>query len=68
MLYLNGEKIAWVGGDGPQAGLVTDVMLEPGPNRLTVYATDDQGLESSSTAYVRGEVPVAVDAEGSEDP
>jgi C-terminal peptidase prc len=62
VLWVDGEKIAYTSGDGPAQSHRFPVTVNRGTNR-SVYATDDQGLQTKETWYVRGTEPVTSDAE-----
>ncbi len=62
-LWLNGQKLHWFPAKGNKAVANASLVLRPGPNRISVYSRDDQGLSVSRTVYVQGvETPSISDA------
>lgn len=64
VVWLDGHKVAWAPGQGPELAVDTPVTLSPGAHRISMSATDDQGLVTRRTWWVRAEPPAAVDADG----
>lgn len=64
VVWLDDEKVAWVGGEGPTLRATVPVDIGEGRNRLSIYSEDDQGLVRWTTRYVRGlPAPVQVEAD-----
>ncbi len=59
------RKVAYAAGNGSTLSLFVPVPIEPGRNRISVQATDDQGLSRWTRWTVRGleEPPVTTDAD-----
>lgn len=63
VVYLDGHKIAWTPGGSGRVEASASVPLEFGVNRITIVGEDEHGLVGSTTVFVRGEAPSAVDAQ-----
>ena len=55
VVWVNGQKTAWIAGGSTQVAFDTQVVLAAGSNLITITATDDQGLPARRTFSVRGE-------------
>lgn len=62
VVWADGEKVAYRSGADLDGTLRLPVAVEPGDNRYSIYATDDQGLTRRATWYVRGLTPITTDA------
>ena len=64
VVWAGKRKIAFASGEGTRLDLQVPVPIEAGRNRISVSATDDQGLTRWTRFYVRGveETPETVDA------
>ena len=62
VVWTNGAKTQWIGGGTNQVGFEARVQILSGVNRVTVVATDDQGLAGRRTFVVRGVEDTSVDA------
>jgi C-terminal peptidase prc len=63
VVWLNGDKIGWFDGAGqPRKDIQFPLVLDPGPNRVTIVVQDLQGLTTQVQHVIRGESGASVDA------
>ena len=56
-IWWNGEKHAWLEGQGSSIETTVDIELNPGSNTLTVVAVDDGELQAQVTRKIWADIP-----------
>ena len=56
VVWVNGEKIAWMAGGGARVFLRPTIRLLPGDNRMVVETRDDQGIAAREVVNLLGTV------------
>lgn len=54
VVWLGGDKVAYVRGDGRRQSVDVPIEIGPGRNRVVVEVTDSQGLREQEVVYIRG--------------
>ncbi|MCO4745309.1 MAG: PDZ domain-containing protein [Proteobacteria bacterium] len=68
VVYVNGDKSAWVPGGDPLVPFRTPIDVLPGVNRVVAIATDSSGLKHRRQVVIRGEQPTEPDAAVTHEP
>jgi C-terminal peptidase prc len=60
VVWADGDKVAYVRGEGARQKATIPVELTPGRNRYVIEVIDDQGLRETEVVYVRGLVAQSI--------